>query len=530
MKIVGHEIGSYRSDGSRIIHGYSAFEGIPRLGLPYLLAVLRQEGYGDLVIRCDGLIKTEVQDIAGADIYLVSFLTPNKNRAIKFVSEIKKLKNRPLTIAGGYGATFAIEELVKHFDLVFAGEAEMQIGSILEAVRGKFDTEKLQEIPGVNFKTSKGIFINPTQPIVPQEEMDALPFPALDLVLDPGKKMRIFPLSTSRGCPFNCNFCQVILLAGRRCRFHSPEYVLQYIKWLIDHFNPSELFFVDDNFFIRKERTQRILSGMIERKLTLPWLCQMRAESLLFPKTKEVDHATLSLMQKSGCIAVLIGVESLKQQTLDEMGKNLRLEESLKALPVLSQYRINLGAMMVYGWDTETEKDIEAMVPMLKKQLKAPAAIFSVRSPLPGTRDTKELQRQGRIFPFVSSDDINSTQVVFQPQNLSAYRLQLELVEIYKKFYSWKDIVRSFFSGLGQFFSFKMHYNYTDWHKRKIQEASGSIGRLLTHLRFRKEAAWANFYIKYVVGRKTVNKWKDKYIQNYLKKLKKLEEISSIEK
>ena len=108
----------------------------------------------------------------------------------------------------------------------------------------------------------------------PVENLDDLPFPDFSLMHGFKKRLRYTPVSTSRGCPFECNFCSVTAMFGRKYRFRSTESVIEEIS-RIKH---RHIFFYDDNFDANKSRLKTLLTEMIRRKLTPGWTAQVRAD------------------------------------------------------------------------------------------------------------------------------------------------------------------------------------------------------------------------------------------------------------
>lgn len=382
----------------------------PPLGAAYIGTVLNRQGY-DVEILDEFLVKIKPERI-DSELILISSFTNCAPRAYELAHIFRRLGKR--VIMGGVHASMLPEEAIKFADQVVVGEGEAVINDIVE--------NKLKD------RIIQGKKI---------ENLDVLPFPDYGLVKGLPKKPTLTMLSTSRGCPYNCKFCSVVKMHGRRYRFRSPENVLEELK---EKSPISRLFFNDDNFIADRQRAMAIMEGMIEHSL-LPknhWGTQLRAEV-------SKDKQMLRLMADSKCELLYIGFESINPQTLKEYNKMQNAKDLKRCVKTLHDYGIEIYGMFVLGADNDTKESIRKTIDFCSDtDIDLPK--FTAYTPLPGTRLYDELKGQGRL---ITQDwrYYDTEHVVFKPKNMSPYELQVEIIDASKNAYSAKRMARYLLSG-----------------------------------------------------------------------------------
>ena len=190
---------------------------MPRLGLPLLGARLKAAGYRVKLYLGTGA-SLPWSKIVDADLVGISTTTATSSEAYRIAGYLRSRGLR--VVIGGIHAHFMPDEALGHADFVVRGEADLTIVPLLRALEeGKLPWN----VPGVSFWNGHEAVHNPcsAEPV----EMDQLPLPDFSL-FEGQKPFRTIPVMTSRGCPFNCTFCSVTLMFGRRYRFRSTESVL----------------------------------------------------------------------------------------------------------------------------------------------------------------------------------------------------------------------------------------------------------------------------------------------------------------
>jgi radical SAM superfamily enzyme YgiQ (UPF0313 family) len=202
--------------------------------------------------------------------------------------------------------------------------------------------------------------------------MNKLPIPDLSL-LDRFSALRTIPVMTSRGCPFNCTFCCVTEMFGRRYRFRSTESILKELGL----YQGKSVFFCDDNFTADPKHSKELLKGIIDRGIRLKrWGAQVRVDAAR-------DSELLDLMRRSGCAIVYIGFESINPETLKGYNKQQTVEDIREAISRFHEYGIRIHGMFVFGGDADTVDTIRQTAEFaLEAQIDS--VQFMTLTPFPG--------------------------------------------------------------------------------------------------------------------------------------------------
>ncbi|MBU1905981.1 MAG: B12-binding domain-containing radical SAM protein [Candidatus Omnitrophica bacterium] len=368
---------------------------MPLLGPVYLGTILRNRGHQVQIYRED-VYKPDYAKL-DADLVGISILTSTAMRGYEIARKFPKQK----VIMGGVHASLLPEESLEFCRQVVAGEAEEVIADVVE---GKI---KDRIVAGR-----------------PVENLDSLPFPDFSLIKGYRLPSWIAPVSTSRGCPFDCSFCSVTKMFGRKYRFRSAESVMREVASV----NTRQLFFCDDNFTAHPMRTRRLLELMLKVKHKIRnWSCQVRCDAAR-------DESLLNMMAEAKCSAVAVGFESVNSKTLKSYDKKQTIEEIINAIKSFHKRKIKIHGMFVLGSDDDSEKTVWETLRFALKQ-KIDTIQLSILTPFPGTKVHEDLERENRIF----SRDWNlydGQHIVFKPKLLSAKQLQLNVLKAYARFYS----------------------------------------------------------------------------------------------
>ncbi len=263
-------------------------------------------------------------------------------------------------------------------DIVIIGEAEETLKELLNA---KENEEDITTIEGIVYLNSKGT--HKTKPRKVKKELDELPFPAWDLIeIDRyqsiWKKHGYFSINiaTTRGCPYKCNWCAKPIY-GNRYNSHSPEYIVELIKYMKNQFEFDHIWFCDDIFGLKPNWVHNFNELLSENGIHIPYKIQSRADLLL-------KEDTLSVLSDSGCKEIWIGAESGSQRILDAMDKGTKVEQIIEATEKMKQFNIEPCFFLQLGYLGEQWSDIEKTI-QLVKELKPADIGISVSYPLPGT-------------------------------------------------------------------------------------------------------------------------------------------------
>jgi radical SAM superfamily enzyme YgiQ (UPF0313 family) len=402
---------------------------LPRLGGILLATVMRDRGYDARFLflsRRDVLARTIDTDLIG-----ISTLTATATDAYALGDHFRT-RGIPV-VFGGSHVSFLPEEALEHGDFCITGEGETGLPLLVDALNHH---SSLVEVPGLVWKERGLVRRNPPAPFI--EDLDSLPFPDLQL-LDMGRNRKIglqgkalptISVQTSRGCPFNCTFCTVTGMFGRRYRHRSAANVVAELS----RYDPKRciLFFSDDNFAADPGRTKELLREMIRLRLGFEWCTQVRCDVARDPEM-------LDLMAEAGCRLLFVGFESVNPEALLEMKKNQTVEEIRHAVREIHKRNINLHGMFVLGFDSDTVVTMNSAVRFALAE-KMATAHFLILTPYPGSRFFTEMLAQGRLLD-ARWDTFDGQHVTFVPQRITPWELQRAQVVAHKRFYSPRHVL-----------------------------------------------------------------------------------------
>jgi radical SAM superfamily enzyme YgiQ (UPF0313 family) len=398
---------------------------LPRLGLPIIAATLKEQGH-DVLVYNPTMAPIDWDDVNTSDLVGLSSTTSTATTAYEF-SDGLRARGIP-TVIGGSHVTFMADEALEHVDYVARGEGGEQL--MLELIEALAGDRELDTITGLSFTRDGAAVHNP--PRAALADLDELPFPDLRLLVG-SDKLTTMPIMTSWGCPFDCTFCSVTAMFGKKYRFRSAENVIAELK----DKRPELIFFYDDNFAANKKRLKKLLRMMIDEGLNVPWSAQVRTDVARDPEL-------LDLMRRSGCHLVYLGFESVNQETLDNFEKAQTVEDIRRSIKVLHQYGIKSHGMFVLGADADDVQTVRDTVSFAKEN-QIDTVMLNILTPLPGTQQFKEFDEEGRIFDK-RWELYDAHHVVFEPRRMTPYELQIETLRGYARFYSMRTWLKYVFT------------------------------------------------------------------------------------
>ncbi|UCC57629.1 MAG: cobalamin-dependent protein [Candidatus Bathyarchaeum sp.] len=414
------------------------------LGIGYLAAVLEKNGYDVNVIDCQALHLTlsEVENELRKrqpDIVGLTSTTLTYKSALNIIKAAKDALPNCLTILGGSHATFWDEEALKEcpqLDVIVRGEGE---NTILELVKKVEMGESFHNVMGTTCRKDNKTIKNPTRPFI--EDLDNLPFPAFHLwPIGHFKKYGkiIFPVMTSRGCTFWCDFCSAVRMFGRRYRMRSPQKVVDELEFLYRKYGEDQYTFYDDAFTVSQARTEEICNEILKRGLKIKWDCETR-----------VDMVTKDLLQKmkdAGCIAVWFGVEAGSEQVIEAMGKGISIQQTLNAFKWANEVGLMTVASMILGFPGETRETAMESINLLKR-IKSDEIGVYIATPYPGTPMYDYVKKMGWI-KITDFNRYDTATPIFETPTMSMKELRELHDEVHRRFYLRPTyIIRAFSKG-----------------------------------------------------------------------------------
>ena len=389
--------------GGYFAERWSKGSSMPPLGLLYIAAVLEKDGHEVRIVPSDILklsweqIKKEILNFE-PDIIGVTSTTENRFQSIKLIKTAKKTYPRALTVLGGPHASMAAEDSLEHLpelDLVVRGEGEMTMLELCRTLEKDKNIESVVSLPGMTLRVNSQIKTNPVHP--PIQNLDSLPFPAFHLV--PFEKYNFFfevpgeghlpaiNLMSSRGCPFNCNFCATPINWGRAVRMRSPQNVIEEIEFLIQKYGVQVIFFFDDTFNANPKRTEQICDLIIQRNLNIFWKCDVRMDL--------IDKPLLMKMKQAGLFHLSFGLEAGTERVRNEIvNKKINIDDFHRLIDWCNELNIVPNAFFIFSHPTETWMEAQETIKIIehyKEKIEPGIAILHVYPGTPLEKTAKEL-------------------------------------------------------------------------------------------------------------------------------------------
>ncbi len=373
------------------------------LALPYLAALTSSDWE---VILLDEQLQPVDFDYR-ADLVAITTWTLNSYRAYDIADEFRR-RGVPV-IMGGPHTFFHPEEAGEHCDAVGIGEAESIWAQMLaDAARGQ-----LQKIYRAELLSSIAGF----------------PLPRYDLLnLRHYGPFKTFVVTSSRGCPFRCDFCSERFLLGDGYRCRPVSEVVAEIKQC----RARNILFGDSNFAGQRSHAMELMEALIPLKVR--W-------SALWSSYLCNDAPFLDLAQRSGLLHVNVGIESINPDTLDGMNKRFnKVHRYDEMLANLRRRGISYSLNFIFGWDGENEGAFHATLDFLQKH-KVPVAYFNILTPVKGTPLYDRLQSEGRILNAREIDRWPGQICHIQPPYGTPAALEHNVQRMYRDFYGLPSMI-----------------------------------------------------------------------------------------
>lgn len=360
----------------------------PVYGLSTLCSVL--ESCGHEVRIFDGIfwrlaLRDLLQQIADYRPSLVGLtaMTHEIQTAARLAEEIKRTINVPVVVGGPHITALPRDTLEEFpvFDYGVFGEGEETCRELLEALE-RGENARISQIEGLVYRQSGEIRQNHPRTPLSADELDKLPFPAYHQYYGDDRnalsgKDDQYVMFSSRGCPYRCAFCMVML--GNKVRRHSPGRILDEMELAHERFGAHTFNFADDIFLTNSARTRRTLELMIERRFPE----RFRWSGLT--RVNYVKPDLIELAKEAGCYSLEMGVESGDDGILAGVDKNITVESVREAVATIKRSRLRLGTYYILGHPNETEETARKTV-SLACSLNTDWIAVGMMVPYPGTR------------------------------------------------------------------------------------------------------------------------------------------------
>jgi radical SAM superfamily enzyme YgiQ (UPF0313 family) len=422
---------------------------IPRLGSVLLGTILQNQGL-DVKVVVEEVAQPDYRTLDfKPDLVGISSISSTAPRSYE-LADFYRRQGIPVVLGGAH-PSFLPEEGLEHADYVVCGEGE---GALTELIGTLENGGDLGAIQNLSYLEGDSLRQNPWRPFV--QDLDTLPIPNYNLIHNwSAKHRRFLSIATSRGCPFNCSFCAVILLFGRKHRFNSVDRIMEEIK--VNGANARHIFFCDDNFTANRGRIKELCERILKENLKFEWSAQVRVEAAR-------DAELLKLMARSGCYMVFVGLESINPATLKAFNKSQSVDSIKECVINFHKYGIAVHGMFVFGSEEDHYQVIRDTV-KVSRQLDLDSLQYLILTPMPGTPVYKELESQNRIICRDWSH-YDGHHAVFTPRQFTPYELQKETIRAMKKFYSWSSVLKRLIARDWFFVKLKTYSRVLMWRAR----------------------------------------------------------------
>ncbi len=371
---------------------------LPPLGLLTVAAMLPADYQARLVDL--NVSPLALEDLLWADLVFISAMIVQK-RSFDQVTALCREHGKPVVAGGPYPISmFEQIEGVDHFVL---DEAELTLPRFLRDLE-EGRPQRVYRDPG-----------KPDLGLTPVPRFDLIDVTAYDSM----------PLQYSRGCPYNCEFCDIIEMFGRVQRTKTPEQFLRELDAVLATGFRGGVFIVDDNFIGNRRKTRELLTAVAG------W---QKEHGHPFPLSTEAsidlaqDDELLDLMVESGFVMVFVGIETPDEATLAFTQKSQNLKAGILASVRKIQARgIEVTGGFIVGFDTDTADIYQRQIDFIQ-EAGIPVAMVGLLNALPNTQLGRRLQGEGRLLEDTSGNNTHTLRLNFVPR-----RPEAEVVEGYKR-------------------------------------------------------------------------------------------------
>jgi anaerobic magnesium-protoporphyrin IX monomethyl ester cyclase len=363
------------------------------------------------------------------DVVATTAFTAGIVDALKVLKLAKEINPHIVTVIGNVHPTFCYEEMLRdhaaYVDYIVRGEGEETLVDLLNTLNAGRDVSKVKSIV---YMDNGNLAVTPSRGFI--KDLDALPL-AWDLVDWPiytyrtMENSRLAIVSSSRGCSQQCSFCSQQLFWQRNWRGRSPENFVGELEFLRDTYGVNVVMISDETPTLERERWDRILDLLIERNVGTKILMETRVDDILR------DEDIMWKYQKADIDHIYVGVEATNQEALDLFRKEIKVEQSKRALDLINEYNIVSETSFVLGMPDDTKEKIRNTVE-LAKYYNPDLAFFLAIAPWPYSEIYPMLK------PYIAEWDYskyNLVEPVVKPKEMTLDEVRKELGLASKNFY-----------------------------------------------------------------------------------------------
>ncbi len=410
---------------------------------PTLASLVPEELNPTFTVLDEGVQDIEPDEVQ-ADLVAMTAITGSAPRAYELAAAFRK-RGIPVVL-GGPHPTLAPEDAAPHADAVVTGYAEETWPQLLrDFVRGEMKP-RYDMSPDFSF-----------------DRLKDLPFPRRD-VMKKGGYRTLHTFEATRGCVHDCDFCVVPHAWGRKPFLKPIDYVIGDIKQM----GSRKVVFYDLNIIADRGYAKELFEALIPLKIKWYGL----ATALMGRDTE-----LLELARKSGCRGLLVGFESVSEDSLADQHKRFNQPKLYRDfIHDLQQLGIAINGTFAFGSDGDTIDSFDQVIDfVMENRIELPR--FAILAPFPGTALFRRLEGEGRIH-HRNWEDFDGQHVVFEPKNMSAGELMDGHHRVWRKVYSTKAILhrcRGKKANTALLLAANMGYRYYAYQLHKFYNCTGGM-------------------------------------------------------
>ncbi len=359
---------------------------LPPLGLLTVAAMLPPHYEVQLIDMnitplCDDLL-------AQADLVLTSAMIVQKDSLARLAKRCKGL-NVPI-VAGGPYPTSCFEK-IEDIDYFVLNEAELTLPQFLH------DWEN---------GNAKRVYTDKRKPDISES-----PAPRYDLIEI--NHYASMALQYSRGCPFNCEFCDIIEMFGHKSRTKTTQQIQNELDLLYNLSWRGSVFFVDDNFIGNKKQVKQLLPTIVDWQKQRDYPFELFTEASMDLAS---DEELLNLMCMAGFNMVFVGIESPVEETLISTGKRQNVKQDMiKSIKKIQEKGIEVTGGFIVGFDNDPPDIFDKQIQFIQ-EAGIPLAMVGLLSAIPNTQLYRRLKEEGRLLTESSGNNTHELHFNFQPK------------------------------------------------------------------------------------------------------------------
>lgn len=404
----------------------------------YIAGSLRAAGYDPVIYDAMSLWHTydDIRkriEMERPDVVATTAFTAEIVDALKVLRLAKEINPDIVTVIGNVHPTFCYEELLSArdnpVDYIVRGEGEVTMVELLNALSAGGDVSKVK---GMAYRdASRRIVVTPERGFI--QDLDSLPL-AWDLVdwpiytYKPMAGSVLAMVSSSRGCSQQCSFCSQQLFWQRRWRGRRAENFVGELEYLNKTFGVNVVMLADETPTLDRTRWERILDLLIEKDLGVKVLMETRVDDIIR------DEDIMGKYKEARIDHIYVGVEATSQTTLDAFNKNIKVEDSKRALELINEQDIVSETSFVLGMPDDTVESIRNTVE-LAKFYNPDLAFFLAIAPWPYSEIYPALKEHVAVQDY---SRYNLVEPVIKPKNMTLEEVARELGTASRDFYMHK--------------------------------------------------------------------------------------------